>query len=411
MPELREFQQTETAAGPLLSKPKCPALRHLWVLSDRSLTVQTPGPENTRKPHRPADQALGFAYLYGLSRVLHWRVLSCLLLLWFLHDIPVAAQELTGTESAAHSAKQVLTKQAIEEVAKRMMQSRSREYQRIPENTPAAVPGGSAISLQDTAPSLSAPIREKWAIVIGISKFADPEVQLRYGSKDARDFANYLVSSAGFAADHVRLLTDEQATRENIYAQLGERWLGRRARPDDLVVVYVSSHGTAMKREVAGVDFLVAYDTNPNNLLGTGIPMEWFCQIIKDQVHCERLVLFLDACHGAAVAHAAKGLRRDNPFDAARLALSKGQIVIASSQADQESWESKNYPNSVFTRRLLEGLQLHGKQTTLTAAFGYLQDKVQDEVLRDRAQLQTPIMRKFWTGSDLMLAVPSKRPQ
>ena len=60
------------------------------------------------------------------------------------------------------------------------------------------------------------PVTDKWALVVGISKFSDPSLNLRYPAKDAQDFYNYLVTKGNFARDHVRLLLNEKATKENI---------------------------------------------------------------------------------------------------------------------------------------------------------------------------------------------------
>jgi hypothetical protein len=100
------------------------------------------------------------------------------------------------------------------------------------------------------------------------------------------------------------------------------------ANRDDLVVVYVSSHGSSAKQAVAGVNMLVAYDTNIQNQLATGIPMEWLTQIIKDQVHCDRVVLILDVCHSGAAQTASKGLPRRFDFNPDQVGVGSGQLVL-----------------------------------------------------------------------------------
>lgn len=254
------------------------------------------------------------------------------------------------------------------------------------------------------AMNLSRPIKDKWALVIGISNFKDPTLNLKYAAKDAIDFRNYLVSDGNFKNDHVKVLTDQMATRDNIVKALGENWLTRVANRDDLVVVYISSHGSSAKRDVAGVNMLVTYDTNISNQLATGIPMEWLTQLIKDQVHCDRVVLILDVCHSGAAQTASKGLTRRFDFDLERVGVGSGQIVLCSSQSDQVSWESAKYPNSVFTRCLIEGLRRKGPKTKLSEAFDYMQERVEEEVLRDRAVVQTPVLRKLWSGDDVVLS-------
>jgi tetratricopeptide (TPR) repeat protein len=262
------------------------------------------------------------------------------------------------------------------------------------------------------ANTASIPVKDKWALVVGISKFNDPSINLKYAAKDAIDFKNYLVSSAHFQPDHVKLLTDGQATRDNIVAQLGDKWLGRMANKDDLVVIYISSHGSTTKENVA-VNFLVAADTNKNALLGTGIPMQWLSEIIKEQVHSDRVVLVIDVCHsGAATSSGDKGITRENGFNVENLNVGSGQAVVCSSLADQVSWESKQYENSVFTRRLIEGLKQHDNNAPLSEAYKHMRSEVESEVLRDRGEMQTPVLNmKSWVGADPVLSVTPSSPR
>lgn len=253
-------------------------------------------------------------------------------------------------------------------------------------------------------------MRDKWALVIGISKFNDPSINLKYASKDAKDFADYLVRDAHFSPDHIRMLLDEKATRENILSQLGDKWLPRIAGPDDLVVIFISSHGSPSQADVAGVNYVVAYNTDKNSLLATGIPLRDLTSMIKERIHSDRVVLIMDACHsGAAVEEqqlASKGLFRVTNFSADEIFQGTGQLVICSSQPNQVSWESKQYPNGVFTHCLLEGLRKSGTNTTIGDACQYMKDRVQNEVLKDRGELQTPVLKSKWQGNDLKMALP-----
>ena len=258
------------------------------------------------------------------------------------------------------------------------------------------------------------PIQDKWALVVGISSFQDASLNLRFAAKDAVDFRNFLVTQAGFQADHVKLLTDHEATRANIVALLGDKWMKRVVKADDLAVVYISSHGTQAASQVGGTNFIVPYEGNVHNIVFSGIPMQWFLAGLKDLVHSDRICVFLDVCHSGAAAIekgesksksestqelekaitavGGKSLYRIRDIGETVLASPPGQVVVAASQADQISWESKRYSNSVFTRRLIEGLSLNGKETTLQQAFVYLRDRVEEEVLRDRTQIQAPVV-------------------
>lgn len=250
------------------------------------------------------------------------------------------------------------------------------------------------------------PVRDKWALVIGISNFKDPSINLKYAAKDATDFGNFLVTTEKFKQDHVKILTDKEATRENIIAMLGDKWLAKNAREDDLIVVYVSSHGSHSQEDAGGVNFLVAHDTDKNSLLATGIPMQWLSKMISEQVKSNRVVLVLDVCHSGAAAQGGKALTRIAGLAPDAFTIGSGQMVLCSSMAEQVSWESKEYENSVFTRRLIEALRVNHDKTTLLDAYNRLKVLVESEVLRDRSNLQTPVLwNEKWVGRDPVLAV------
>ncbi|MBK8220769.1 MAG: caspase family protein [Candidatus Obscuribacter sp.] len=256
------------------------------------------------------------------------------------------------------------------------------------------------------------PVRDKWALIIGISNFQDKNLNLKYPAKDARDFHDFLIKEANFAPDHVKLLVDEKATRANILSELGDKWLPRVANPDDLVLIYISSHGSASDMDIGGVNYLLAHDSQVDSLYASGLPMQDLTRIIKGRVHSDRVVLVLDACHsGAAEAAGSKGLYRKGNLDAEAVAQGTGQLVISSSQPSQVSWESKNYQNSVFTRCLIESLRKNGSSTTLGDAFQNLKDRVQEEVLRERGVMQTPVLKTRWKGNDLRLSTPAVSPR
>ncbi|MBS1954449.1 MAG: tetratricopeptide repeat protein [Cyanobacteria bacterium SZAS-4] len=254
------------------------------------------------------------------------------------------------------------------------------------------------------------PLRDKWALIVGISNFKDSNINLHYPAKDAKDFADFLVKEKNFAPDHVKLLTDKIATRANILSMLGNKWLPRVAAPDDLVVIYFSGHGSSSSLDVGGVNYLVAHDTDVNDLYSTAIAMQDLTRIIKDRVHSERVMIVLDACHSGAVAPNAKGLARPSNVDIDPIVQGTGQLVISSSSPEQQSWESTRYQGSVFTKHLIDGLRKNGKMTNLGDAYGYLDQAVQNEVLRDRGMLQNPVMKSRWEGRDLVIGVPPASP-
>jgi tetratricopeptide (TPR) repeat protein len=330
-------------------------------------------------------------------------------------------------EAAERLAKQnAKLEQELAEAKRRQAEQRVEVVQRVMSNQKAAArtnseaadPGSPSMTQQlaslpiaaATISSVNRPIRDKWALVIGISNFQNSQLNLKYPAKDAKDFCTFLTSSGNFAKDHVKLLTDSQATRDNILAMLGDKWLPHVANPDDLVVIYISSHGSSDDIDSSSTNYLIAYDTDVKRLISTGLPMQDLTRLVKRSVHSDRVVMILDACHSGATQAESKGMKRAGNIDANEVALGSGQLVISSSSPNQVSWESTKTPNSVFTEYLMEGLKTKGDKTTLEEAFKYMKDRVQSEVLRDRGVLQTPVLSSAWKGNDVIIGVHPSSP-
>lgn len=263
-------------------------------------------------------------------------------------------------------------------------------------------------SLADT--DSDSAIGDKWALVVGVSRFKNPAInQLRFAAKDAKDFADYLVREGNFAPDHVKILCDEQATQKQILSDLGSRWLPRVAAPDDLVVIFISSHGSPAEMDVQGVNYIVANDTDPEDLYTTAIEMQDLVNTISRRVHAKRIVLLLDSCHSGAANAGSKGLKRAQNIDVEKVPLGNGQVVISSSQSDQVSWELKEQPNGAFTKCLLDVLRKQ-KDCPIVQVFKNLQDSVQQTVLRERGALQTPVLKNNWKGRSVPLDVKPSNP-
>lgn len=269
----------------------------------------------------------------------------------------------------------------------------------------------SDINATEATPSTKT-IRDKWALVVGVSKFQDKRIpQLRYSAKDARDFRDFLVKEANFAPDHVRLLLDEKATERRVMSELGNKFLARVAKPDDLIVLFFSTHGSSAKADVRGKNYIVAYDSDRDDLYTTGIEMQKIVESINDRVISGRTLLVLDACHSGATTNGAKAMGDGGNFDAQELAQGSGKLVICSSQPDQISWESTRYQNGIFTRKLLEGFRSQGKNTKLGDAFNVLRSAVRSEAQEDHAAKQEPVLKSKWDGNDLLLCAPPSAPQ
>lgn len=82
------------------------------------------------------------------------------------------------------------------------------------------------------------------ALLVGISKFNNPDLNLEGPVNDVLALRDSLVTRWGFKAEHVVTLTDRQATRAAVLTEL-ER-LEQRSESGDEILIYFSTHGTSM---------------------------------------------------------------------------------------------------------------------------------------------------------------------
>ncbi|HSF51077.1 MAG TPA: caspase family protein [Nitrososphaeraceae archaeon] len=84
----------------------------------------------------------------------------------------------------------------------------------------------------------------RWAIIIGISKYKDSRLHLKYAHRDAEEFYNVITkpSGGGFEKEHICKLINEEATRDNINKALCS--FLKKPAEDDLVLIYFACHGS-----------------------------------------------------------------------------------------------------------------------------------------------------------------------
>lgn len=139
-----------------------------------------------------------------------------------------------------------------------------------------------------------APAGKTYALIVGISKYAKPELSLRYAQADAQAMAQFLQSPRGGAlpADQLLLLTDERATTAAIRNGFQD-FLKRRAGKTDTVFIFISAHGTV---DASGKNAsILTYDTDPQDLKSTAFGVDELQSLFTEQLHkVGRVILFVD---------------------------------------------------------------------------------------------------------------------
>ncbi len=272
----------------------------------------------------------------------------------------------------------------------------------------------------EIATPVNAPLREKWAVVVGVGKFLNKGIpSLNYTSKDARDFANALTDPeiGRFKPGNVTVLLDEDATLVKVRTAIGA--IRQKAEREDLVVLYISSHGSPRNTDPGGVSYVVLYDTDiagSDTIYATGLAMSEIVATLNRDVKAQRLALFLDTCYSGAAAPGAErpGARALLPVGSTGAgsfsqALTQfnasGWVVVAASQGNEQSWESPELKQGYFTHFLLEELRNSKGRATMQELFNNLRTGVTTRVLRDKNTNQTPVMSTGADGGKLVLGV------
>ncbi len=249
----------------------------------------------------------------------------------------------------------------------------------------------------DSAPAAT---RKLYALVIGVSNYADPTMTLKYAAKDADDFAKTLLAQKGlyYADVQTRVLTDDKVTRASVIE--GLEWLEKMATdPNDVTVVFLSGHGTT---DLHQTYWFYTADSNDDDVRIKGVSQNELSESLQG-LH-GKVLWFLDTCHAGAAA-------KRPPVDISVLVNTAtatengGLVVFASSTGRQVSLETADLGNGAFTKAVIEGIGLgkaapYGDLVTTSSLDGYVRFRV-DQITHGA---QTPVMERPPQEPDFAIA-------
>jgi len=221
--------------------------------------------------------------------------------------------------------------------------------------------------------------RDLYLLCIGVSKFKDEKRNLTFAAKDAEDLSSFFQENKLFDEVHVKKILNEEATQNNITSSSA---FLKNAKVDDVVLVYISSHG--LLDEDLNY-FLATYDVNFEDPQELGLPYDHIEDLISSCPSRNRLIL-IDACHSgevdkdeevvrSAVSHksVAVNFRSGNSMIKPRAGLKNsfsymkelfsdiskgtGATVISAAGGYEFALESQEWNNGVFTYAIIEGIR------------------------------------------------------
>lgn len=220
-------------------------------------------------------------------------------------------------------------------------------------------------------PVTAGPPPKIWAIVVGVASYDHMPV-LRYTDDDAYRFFAFLKSPEGGALpdDQVRIMIDEDATRENILNTVDE--LFGQAGPNDLVVFYFSGHG------LNGSFLPSDFDGFNNKLTHEEIAAKF------NKCRAKYKLCLADACHSGGIF----AMRNDaepviNQYYNVLSKSVSGTALIMSSKGEETSLESAGLRQGVFSHFLIRGLKGEAdgnkdKFVTVEELYDYVYARVRD---------------------------------
>lgn len=326
------------------------------------------------------------------------------------------AQEPANTQSSAPQTSSPPTSMT-EPVSRQLQQLPPAQTQ--PTASTASSPANSAGSQLDQINTL--PVKSKrWALVIGVDKYTDPQISPLKGSdNDARLIADALVRYAGFPQDQVILLstdqpTERQPTRVNILRRLSN--LSTAVPKDGLLLISFAGHGM----ERGGQAFLLPADAQVSDQISfleeTAISVNRVKERIKE-TGVGQVVVLLDACRNDP------GGRADapNPLSAAytngfnfdvRNHEVQAFATVYATGIGQRAYEYTEKKQGYFSWAVVEGLKggaANDKgEVTLSQLVKYVQDTVPKRIAIDlgSTKQQRPFaMIEGYRADELVVAV------
>lgn len=219
-----------------------------------------------------------------------------------------------------------------------------------------------------------------YALLIGVGESAYSRLSLPVTVKDTQAIYAALIDPKLCAypdnKDHIRVLNDKNATRDNIIKEL--EWLQESAKADSEATIFIYYSGHGWLDETDNRYYLLQHDIKPSKLAASALSAEVFTEAVR-QISAERLLVVIDSCYAAGMATSKEPeeiIREAEKLDTEladefenfkrvsaskglveQLKQGKGRVVFASSSGEEKSWIHPDGLYSIYTYHFLEALQ------------------------------------------------------
>ena len=249
----------------------------------------------------------------------------------------------------------------------------------------------------DASPALA---QQRFAVVVGHNAGLDGEEVLRFAERDARRMMEVLKTLGGVEERDAWLLIAPR--RKRVKDTLAEVAARLKALPDGgrsaLLIFYFAGHG----------------DANNLHLGSQTLEREWLLSALQ-QMDAALRILITDACQ-TLPAGRTRGVSVGPSFDIGWIqpAMSKGLVVIHSSQKGEPAHESDTLEGALFTHYLMSGMRGaadadRNGQVSLAEAYSFAQRQTVRRSAGEAEAIQHPSYDMELSGSgELVLTEPQR---
>lgn len=240
-----------------------------------------------------------------------------------------------------------------------------------------------------------------YILAVGIDRYRDPSINLKYAAKDARDFLAQMTDKAKTiykpANIHLTSLVDEQAGKSDILKAIEK--LASQIKHGDSFIFFNASHGVLLQSQY----YIVTGSFDGSLQRGESlISSNEIVEMSKKIKSLSQLFIF-DTCHAGGVDTIVSGL-----YDARMSVLAKKMgLHIYASAGSVETALDGYQGNGLFTHALLDGLKNGAavdkdKSGIVTVkSLGIYSREMTREISSKLGHPQTPLIINFGKDSRL----------
>lgn len=241
----------------------------------------------------------------------------------------------------------------------------------IPIATPVvvipAIPTATPVPLPTPTPTPE-PRSKIWALLVGVSKYSNPNINsLRFPSADASAIRDALVDRqlASVPAGNVRVIVDEQATRDNIYGAV-DSFLKPNVQPGDQVIIFLAGHGVSKGIGTAAKSYLLPYDVRGVTTAALDASAVDLKQLSSrlGELPASQFVVFADACRDDPTpGRGSKGNQLSDVMSRAIVIEPKDQarkpssVTFYACKIGERAYEDATLQHGVFTYYILDAIK------------------------------------------------------